>query len=163
MNGFNFRGEGYKCGYSSGKKHSNLLLLWKFNASLKISSTTLPIVPDCQLWDGKIHSFHFLGNPMGQPDLCQLRLKEILLRHLFKFCREQNLSTSRILKRNKIQNIQTNITGMTRVATNSEYGPNTEYRVIRFLQILRIPNTELFVFWKWMNTIILRALVPKGY
>ena len=34
---------------------------------------------------------------------------------------------------------------------NSEYGPNTEYRIIRFLKILPIPNTELFGFWKWAN------------
>ena len=33
-----------------------------------------------------------------------------------------------------------------RVGPNSEYGPNTEYRIIRFLKILRIPNTELFGF-----------------
>ena len=41
---------------------------------------------------------------------------------------------------------------LTRVGLNSEYGTNTEYQIIRFLKILRIPNTELFGFWKWTNT-----------
>ena len=39
-----------------------------------------------------------------------------------------------------------------RVGPNSEYGPNTEYQIIWFLKIIRIPNTKLFGFWKWMNT-----------
>ena len=33
-----------------------------------------------------------------------------------------------------------------RVGPDSEYGPNTEYRIIRFLKILPIPNTEFFGF-----------------
>ena len=33
-----------------------------------------------------------------------------------------------------------------RVGPNSEYGPNTEYQIIRFLKILQIPNTKLFIF-----------------
>ena len=40
----------------------------------------------------------------------------------------------------------------TRVGLNCEYGPNTEYQIIRFLKILWIPNTKFFGFWKWMNT-----------
>ena len=50
-----------------------------------------------------------------------------------------------------------------RVGPNSEYGPNTEYRIIRFLKILRIPNTELFGFWIWTNTEYRIALFGLNY
>ena len=40
---------------------------------------------------------------------------------------------------------QENIT-WARVGPNSEYGPNTENRIIQFLKILQILKTELFVF-----------------
>ena len=50
-----------------------------------------------------------------------------------------------------------------RVGPNSEYGTNTEYRIIRFLKILRIPNTELFGFRIWMNTEYRIALFGLNY